>query len=80
MHHKKHDSHHSMMGNPDKGPPMQEGAHHFDKGYHSDDMKLEGTEYPGDDHYRGNNYFELRNPVVRKDAEKLKRSKFSKSA
>jgi len=67
----------SMHGNPDKGPPMHEGAHHFDKGYVSDNEKFDP--YHGD-HERGNAYFKHQNEIVHRDSKKLARSKFSKIA
>jgi hypothetical protein len=66
--------------NPDKGPPMHEGAHHFDKGYTSDEEHFSPRhEYPGN-HERGNNYMHLQNEFVKSDSKKLSRSKFSKIA
>ena len=67
--------------NPDRGPPMHEGAHHFDKGYVSDEEKFSPTrhEFPAD-HMRGNAYFDLNNEWQKKDAKKLARSKFTKIA
>lgn len=67
--------------NPDRGPPMMEGAHHFDKGYDSDEDTFSPTrhEFP-DNEMRGNAYFQMRNPSQKMDAHKLARSKFSKQA
>lgn len=73
-HQPKHDGH---KGDPDKGPPMHEGAHHFDKGYASDNEHFDPyhhVEHP----YRGNNYMSLQNEVVHRDSKKLSREKFSK--
>lgn len=67
-------------GNPDKGPPMMEGAHHFDKGYSSDEKHFSPDANGTDDHYRGNDYMNLQNEAVHRDDKKLKRSKFSKIA
>lgn len=67
--------------NPDKGPPMREGAHSFDKGYMSDDELFQPTKnmFP-DNNERGNEYMKLNNEWQKKDAGKLARSKFSKIA
>lgn len=66
-------------GNPDKGPPMLEGAHHFDKGYSSDEKHF-SPESDHHGHQRGNDYMHLQNEAVKKDSAKLRRSKFSKIA
>ena len=76
--HHKHHGHHGMKGNPDKGPQMHEGAHHFDKGYTSDHEMSHGG-YP-EDHYRGNSYLHLQNEILAKDSKKLRSDKFSKIA
>ena len=74
-----HDKHSGMHGNPDKGPQMHEGAHHFDKGYTSDEKHFNPyTE--SDDNYRGNPYMKLQNEIVHRDTKKLKANKFSKIA
>jgi len=67
--------------NPDKGPPMLEGAHKFDKGYDSDDEVFQPTKnmFPDND-MRGNEYMKDNNEWQKKDAVKLGRSKFSKFA
>lgn len=65
-------------GDPDRGPPMMEGEHTYDKGYVSDHERFCPDDYPHDQ--RGNAYFNMRNEVVRKDSAKLKRTKFSKYA
>jgi hypothetical protein len=66
--------------NPDRGPPIMEGAHKFDKGYESDSETFSPRgEYPGDKE-RGNAYFKLQNEAVMRDSKKLKRSKFTKIA
>jgi hypothetical protein len=67
--------------NPDRGPPMLEGAHHFDKGYESDEETFSPTrhEFP-DNNMRGNSYMALNNEWQKKDAAKLSRQKFSKTA
>lgn len=67
--------------NPDRGPPMMEGAHHFDKGYDSDDEQFSPTRnmFPDND-MRGNSYMQMNNEWQKKDAGKLGRSKFSKIA
>lgn len=74
--------HKSMERDPDKGPRMIEGAHHFDKGYTSDNEHFAPTQnmWPYDDEYRGNRYMDLNNGWQKKDAGKLSRSKFSKVA
>jgi hypothetical protein len=63
---------------PDRGPPMMEGAHHFDKGYDSDEETFSPSEKFPDNDMRGNAYFAMRNKAHRLDSEKLGRSKFSK--
>jgi hypothetical protein len=73
----KHKS--GMHGDPDRGPPMHEGAHHWDKGYASDDEHVHPKSYPGD-HQRGNPYMKLQNEIVHRDSKKLNREKFSKIA
>lgn len=66
--------------NPDRGPPMMEGAHHFDKGYMSDDESIDPSgQFPGESE-RGNSYIKLNHEIMSKDSAKLKRSKFSKIA
>lgn len=71
---------HGIHGNPDKGPQMHEGAHHFDKGYVSDNdhFSPRGV-YPGD-HQRGNAYMAHQNEIANKDSKKLKREHFTKIA
>ena len=72
-----------LHGDPDKGPAMIEGAHHFDKGYSSDEKYFspESTGNHGsNDHQRGNHYMEMQNDAVRRDTKKLKANKFSKIA
>jgi hypothetical protein len=88
-HHKHHGSHHDRgtsaesikSKNPDRGPPMHEGAHHFDKGYVSDEEHFSPTRhmFPDND-MRGNNYMDLNNHWQKKDAGKMSRQKFSKTA
>jgi hypothetical protein len=75
MTHKQHGMH---KGNPDKGPQMHEGAHHWDKGYTSDSEMSHGG-YP-EKQYRGNEYLRLQNEILSKDAKKLRSDKFSKIA
>jgi len=71
---------HSIKGkNPDRGPPMHEGAHHFDKGYDSDHDHFSPREFP-EDHERGNPYMKLQNEIVSRDSKKLGREKFNKIA
>lgn len=65
---------------PDRGPPMKEGPHQFDKGYMSDSERFSPDADSSDDNYRGNNYFKLQNEIVGRDDKKIKRSKFSKIA
>lgn len=63
-------------GDPDKGPPMIEGEHHYDKGYQTDNENLpEG--YP-DNHQRGNRYTMLKNEISSRDSKKLEASKRKK--
>jgi len=81
MKHSKH-SHHargSHHGDPDRGPPMHEGAHHWDKGYQSDEKEF-SPETHAYAHQRGNQYFKMQNEAVKKDSAKISRSKFSKIA
>jgi hypothetical protein len=77
-HHKEHSHHSGMHGDPDKGPPMHEGAHHWDKGYVGDNDKFDP--YSHNHHERGNSYFKLQNEIVHRDTKKLSREKFSKIA
>lgn len=64
--------------NPDHGPKMIEGAHHFDKGYESDHEHFSPKyEFPHD-HERGNKYMNHQNEIVKKDSKKLAREKFTK--
>lgn len=65
---------------PDRGPPMIEGEHHYDKGYSSDEETFSPRGVYPDDNQRGNRYFSLQNEAVTKDSKKLNRSKFSKIA
>jgi hypothetical protein len=66
--------------NPDKGPKMIEGAHHFDKGYESDgDVFGDDKVFPHD-HQRGNEYVRLNREISSRDSKKLTRGKFSKIA
>lgn len=66
------------QGDPDRGPPMREGAHSYDKGYMSDDERAGlGGERLGQ---RGNNYLYNQNEIIRRDNVKIKRDKFSKIA
>lgn len=80
-----HHSHHPLSDglrkkDPDRGPPMHEGAHQFDKGYVSDEEYFSPRDaYPGD-HERGNQYMKHQNEIVHRDSKKLKREKFSKIA
>jgi hypothetical protein len=65
---------------PDRGPPMREGAHHFDKGYVSDDEHFtKGESYPSHVE-RGNDYSKLQGEISGRDSKKLSREKFSKIA
>lgn len=64
--------------NPDRGPPMLEGEHHFDKGYESDsDVFKRNESYPGDTQ-RGNEYVKHNREIISRDSKKLKRSEFTK--
>lgn len=67
---------------PDRGPPMIEGAHHWDKGYMSDEERsgLGGEQYGEKGHQRGNRYLDLQNQIISKDNSKMKRGKFTKIA
>jgi hypothetical protein len=69
-----------LESNPDRGPPMKEGPHHFDKGYTSDhDHFSPPKEYPGD-HERGNQYMKHQNEIISRDSKKLRREQFTKIA
>ena len=63
--------------NPDTGPKMVEGEHHYDKGYASDNSLTDAGDFPDNDH-RGNAYMKMREQINSRDSAKLKRSKFSK--
>lgn len=65
-------------GDPDKGPPMKEGAHQYDKGYETDNSNLPDGGFPGPE--RGNRYKMHQNEIVTRDSKKLKRGKFTKIA
>lgn len=68
-------------GDPDEGPEMHTGPHHFDKGYVSDNEHFDP--YKHDMHgqkERGNRYMSLQNEIVHRDEKKLSRGKFSKIA
>lgn len=77
-------SHHEMSiskrnEDPDKGPAMREGAHHFDKGYVSDEeYALGSNSYPAGE--RGNRYAPMQNEIRKKDDKKLVSNKFTKIA
>jgi hypothetical protein len=74
------DAHSIKQKDPDRGPPMMEGAHHWDKGYDSDSDVFDRNEsYPAD-HERGNSYVKLNKEMVSRDSKKLNRSKFTKIA
>lgn len=65
-------------GNPDKGPQMKEGEHHYDKGYKTDSGSLsKGYPVKGE---RGNDYKALQDKAQNSDAKKLAANKFSKVA
>jgi hypothetical protein len=71
---------HEMKSNPDTGPAMRWGEHHFDKGYESDaDVFKRNESYPGDVQ-RGNEYVRNNREIISRDSKKLKRSEFSKIA
>lgn len=76
----KADSKSIRQRDPDRGPPMHEGAHHWDKGYESDEevFSPRGV-YPGD-RQRGNAYMKHQNEIAHRDSKKLNREKFSKIA
>lgn len=76
MHHSKGPKH----SDPDRGPPMKEGAHHFDKGYVSDEDHFSPRGAYPQDHERGNDYMKLQNEIVHRDSKKLSREKFTKIA
>lgn len=67
--------------NPDHGPDMHHGSIPFDKGYETDEDTFSPTrhEFPDND-MRGNQYMKLNNEWQKKDAHKLGRSRFSKTA
>lgn len=70
----------SHMGNPDKGPKMQEGAQSFDKGYVSDSEHFSPQAGKNGDDYRGNQYMKLQNEIVSRDSKKVTKDKFTKIA
>ncbi len=70
-----HKSSSGLKSNPDRGPQMHSGAHHFDKGYTSDSEMSHGG---NPEHERGNKYLKLQNEILSKDKSKLARSKCSK--
>ncbi len=72
------DGHSIKSKNPDRGPPMIEGAHHFDKGYESDEEYFSPRNVYPDDHQRGNEYMQHQNEIAHRDSKKLNREKFSK--
>lgn len=74
------DSRSMRAGDPDKGPAMMEGAHHFDKGYVSDEDYFSPRGVYPDDHQRGNRYMEKQNEIAHRDSKKLNREKFTKIA
>jgi hypothetical protein len=66
--------------NPDRGPPMMEGTHQWNKGYEPDESDFSPRDaFPGDME-RGNPYMSLQNEIVHRDSKKLKSNKFSKIA
>lgn len=71
MHHKQSDG--VSKSNPDKGPQMHEGAHHWDKGYMSDKEMSHGG-FP-EHHMRGNNYLHLQDEILSRDGKKIAHSK-----
>ncbi len=76
----KHKSGGIKQSNPDRGPPMLEGAHHWDKGYTSDEEYFSPRGVYPDDHMRGNSYMKMQNEIAHRDSKKLNREKFSKIA
>lgn len=74
------DAHSIKQKDPDRGPPMIEGAHHWDKGYDSDEEHFSPRSAYPDNHMRGNPYMNLQNEIVHRDSKKLNREKFSKIA
>lgn len=66
--------------NPDVGPKMMEGAHHFDKGYVSDSEHFSPDAGKSEHDYRGNEYMKMANEIVHRDDKKMKSDKFSKIA
>ena len=80
-HHKSHHKSQSMrQGDPDRGPPMMEGAHHFDKGYVSDEEHFSPRGVYPDDHHKSNRYMQMQNEIAHRDSKKLNGDKFSKIA
>ena len=75
-----HDKTSRMKSDPDRGPPMMEGAHHWDKGYVSDDETFSPKGVYPDDHQRGNPYMKLANEIAHRDSKKLNRGHFTKIA
>jgi hypothetical protein len=67
-----------MRSNPDIGPEVKMGAHHWDKGYMADEDVFDRDESYPDDMQRGNEYVKMNKEIVKRDSTKLKRSPFSK--
>lgn len=65
---------------PDRGNPIVEGMHHFDKGYESDEEVFDRSKTYPNGAERGNRYVKLAKEMISKDSKKLERSKFTKIA
>jgi hypothetical protein len=63
---------------PDKGPPVVEGAYMFDKGYKSDNDHFAPPGAFPQDEERGNRYMKNQNDIVARDSSKMRKQKFSK--
>jgi hypothetical protein len=63
---------------PDRGPPIHEGAHHWDKGYDAEPDVFEMKESFPDDNMRGNAYVKNNQEIIMRDTKKLYRGIFTK--
>jgi hypothetical protein len=74
----KADSRSIRERNPDHGPKIHEGEHHYDMGYVSDNDHFSPPDAYPDNHMRGNQYMKHQNEIVERDSKKLYREKFTK--
>jgi hypothetical protein len=76
----KHSNQSPKRNDPDRGPPMNEGPHYYNKGYVSDEEYFSPGTHDIHGVERGNDYMPMQNEIVSRDTKKIKRSKFSKIA